>query len=119
LNLIGPLDTCQEAAIMENTNIGSEKLMQDLKAVVRDTEQLMKATAGDASESVSTARARAAESLHQAKERLIEIEQDLAARARAAAQATNAYVHENPWPSIGVAAGAGFVVGLLIGRRHE
>jgi ElaB/YqjD/DUF883 family membrane-anchored ribosome-binding protein len=104
---------------METTNVSGEKLMQDLKAVVHDTEELMKATAGDASESVSTARARAADSLRQAKARVIEIEQDLAARARAAAQATNEYVHENPWPSIGVAAGAGFVVGLLIGRRRD
>jgi ElaB/YqjD/DUF883 family membrane-anchored ribosome-binding protein len=78
---------------METTNIGSEKLMQDLKAVVSDTEELMRATAGDVSERVTRA------------------------RARAAAQATNAYVHKNPWPSIGVAAGAGFLIGLLIGRR--
>jgi ElaB/YqjD/DUF883 family membrane-anchored ribosome-binding protein len=77
----------------------------------------MKATAGDASERVSKARARAEESLRHAKARVIEIEHDLAARARAAAQATNAYVHKNPWPSIGVAAGAGFLIGLLIGRR--
>jgi ElaB/YqjD/DUF883 family membrane-anchored ribosome-binding protein len=32
-------------------------------------------------------------------------------------QQTDEYVHENPWPSIGVAVGVGFVVGLLIGRR--
>jgi ElaB/YqjD/DUF883 family membrane-anchored ribosome-binding protein len=39
------------------------------------------------------------------------------ARARAAAQATNGYVHENPWPSIGVAAGLAFVAGMLVARR--
>ena len=38
-------------------------------------------------------------------------------RAKAAANATNGYVHENPWPSIGVAAGIAFVAGLLVGRR--
>jgi ElaB/YqjD/DUF883 family membrane-anchored ribosome-binding protein len=27
------------------------------------------------------------------------------------------YVHDNPWRSVGVAAGFGFIVGLLIGRR--
>jgi ElaB/YqjD/DUF883 family membrane-anchored ribosome-binding protein len=46
-----------------------------------------------------------------------ELEHDLAARTREAAQKTNAYVHDNPWPSIGVAAGVGLLVGLLIGRR--
>jgi ElaB/YqjD/DUF883 family membrane-anchored ribosome-binding protein len=48
---------------------------------------------------------------------MTELEHDIAVRAREAAQKTNAYVHENPWPSIGAAAGIGLLVGLLIGRR--
>ncbi|MGM0521736.1 MAG: DUF883 family protein, partial [Pseudomonadota bacterium] len=27
------------------------------------------------------------------------------------------YVHDNPWSSIGIGAAAGFVVGLLLGRK--
>jgi ElaB/YqjD/DUF883 family membrane-anchored ribosome-binding protein len=46
-----------------------------------------------------------------------ELEHDLAARTREAAHKTNAYVHDNPWPSIGVAAAVGLLVGLLISRR--
>ncbi len=99
------------------TNTSTERLMADLQAVVRDTENLLKATAGDASERAAKARAHAEESLHKARERLHEFEHDVAARAREAAQKTNAYVHENPWPSIGVAAGVGLLVGLLLGRR--
>jgi len=38
-------------------------------------------------------------------------------RTRAAARATDDYVHENPWRAVGVAAGVGLVIGLLIGRR--
>jgi ElaB/YqjD/DUF883 family membrane-anchored ribosome-binding protein len=102
---------------METTNVGAERLMADLQAVVRDTEDLLKATAGDASERAAKARAHAEESLRKARVRMNEMEQHLAARAREAAQKTNAYVHENPWPSIGVAAGVAFLVGLLIGRR--
>lgn len=102
---------------MDTPNVGTEKLMQDLKAVVNDTEELLKATANDASDRATKARVRAQESLRHAQARLSEMEQHLAERARAAAHATNQYVHENPWPSIGVAAGAGFIVGLLIGRR--
>jgi len=30
---------------------------------------------------------------------------------------TDVYVHDNPWRSIGIAAGIGFLVGLLTGRR--
>jgi ElaB/YqjD/DUF883 family membrane-anchored ribosome-binding protein len=102
-----------------NTSPGTptDKLMEDLHAVVRDTENLLKATAGDASERAAKARAHAEESLHRARVRMQEMEQHVAARAREAAQKTNEYVHENPWPSMGVAAGIGFVIGLLIGRR--
>jgi ElaB/YqjD/DUF883 family membrane-anchored ribosome-binding protein len=100
-----------------DTNTGTERLMADLQAVVRDTENLLKATAGDASERAAKARAHAEESLHKARARMSELEHDLAARTREAAHKTNAYVHDNPWPSIGVAAAVGLLVGLLISRR--
>jgi ElaB/YqjD/DUF883 family membrane-anchored ribosome-binding protein len=100
-----------------DTNTSAERLMADLQAVVRDTENLLKATAGDASERAAKARAHAEESLHKARARMSELEHDLAARTREAAHKTNAYVHDNPWPSIGVAAAVGLLVGLLISRR--
>jgi ElaB/YqjD/DUF883 family membrane-anchored ribosome-binding protein len=100
-----------------DTNTSAERLMADLQAVVRDTENLLKATAGDASERAVKARAHAEESLHKARARMSELEHDLAARTREAAHKTNAYVHDNPWPSIGVAAAVGLLVGLLISRR--
>ena len=40
-----------------------------------------------------------------------------AGQGRAAGRAADDYVHDNPWRSIGIAAGFGLVVGLLIGRR--
>ncbi len=102
---------------MERMDMGNGQIVQDLKAVVSDAEALMHATAGDASERAVKARSRAEESLRHARTRIIDMEQQLMAQARAAAQATNGYVHENPWPSIGVAAGVAFVAGLLVGRR--
>jgi ElaB/YqjD/DUF883 family membrane-anchored ribosome-binding protein len=97
--------------------MSSARVVQDLKAVVSDAEALMNATSGDASERAVKARTRAEESLRNARIRIGEMEQQLLAQAKAAAQATNGYVHENPWPSIGVAAGVAFVAGLLVGRR--
>jgi ElaB/YqjD/DUF883 family membrane-anchored ribosome-binding protein len=38
-------------------------------------------------------------------------------QTKAAARATDTYVHENPWKAVGIAAGAGILFGMLISRR--
>jgi ElaB/YqjD/DUF883 family membrane-anchored ribosome-binding protein len=116
-SFIAPSNHSTKVTRMQSPDVRTDQLMQDLAAVVNDTEELLKATAGDASERAGNVRARVEESLRTARARMTQAQQDVANRARAAAQATNEYVHENPWPSIGAAAGVGFVVGLLIGRR--
>jgi ElaB/YqjD/DUF883 family membrane-anchored ribosome-binding protein len=102
---------------MHAPDIHADKLMHEMKAVVRNTEELLRATASDASERATKAREQAEESLRHARSSLSDMEQHFAARARHAAKATDRYVHENPWPSLGVVGGAAFILGLLIGRR--
>ncbi len=94
-----------------------EKLAADLRAVIDDTEELIKATAGQAGDKINAARARAEETLRGAKARMAELGQAGAEKARAAARATDTYVHDNPWQAVGVAAGVGFLVGWLLGRK--
>jgi ElaB/YqjD/DUF883 family membrane-anchored ribosome-binding protein len=62
-------------------------------------------------------RAKVGESLAVAKVKMTEAEQAALVKAKAAAEATDTYVHENPWQAVGIAAGVGLVIGLLIGRR--
>jgi ElaB/YqjD/DUF883 family membrane-anchored ribosome-binding protein len=95
----------------------TDRILDDLRRVVDDAEGLMRETAGVAGERAQDARTRAAESVRQARERLQSMEAELVARARDAAQGTDRYVRDNPWQSIGVAAGVGLLLGLLIGRR--
>jgi len=102
---------------MKRAMTDTDKLVHDLRLVVEDAEDLLKATASLAGEKVSAARARAEESIRGAKERLAEAGEDVAERTRAAARVTDEYVHENPWVAIGTAAGLGFLIGYLIGRR--
>lgn len=97
--------------------VSTDKLMQDLRTVVEDAEALLKATAGQAGEKIDQARARAEESLRRAKVRLQDAGMEVEARARAAAQAADDYVHDKPWQSIGVATAVAFLIGYLIGRR--
>jgi len=94
-----------------------EKLATDLKAVIGDTEELLRATAGQAGEKIHAARARAEETLRTAKARLAELGEAGVEKAKAAAKATDTYVHENPWQAIGIAAGVGFLVGWMLGRK--
>ena len=94
-----------------------EQLIADFKVVVADAEALLKATANQGGEKLAEVRAKAEESLKVAKARMEEAQAALLVKTKAAARATDAYVHKNPWQAIGAAAGVGVVIGLLIGRR--
>lgn len=96
-----------------------EKLMEDLRLVVADAEELLRATANQAGEVAAAARARIQESLQVVKERLAAAETAAAVieRTRQAAKDTDQYVHDNPWQAIGISACAGVIVGMLIARR--
>ena len=100
-----------------DTAASREKLAADLKAVIADTQELLNATAGQAGEKIHAARARAEESLRSARARLTELGEAGVEKAKAAAKATDTYVHENPWQAIGIAAAVGLVAGLLMSRR--
>lgn len=97
--------------------VTKEQLVADFKRVVTDAEALLKATAKHGGEEMDEVRARAEESLRVAKDRLADEGAALLLRTKDAARATDAYIHDNPWQAIGVAAGVGLVVGLLTGRR--
>lgn len=98
------------------SEVSKEKLMQDLRVVVSDAEELLRATAGQAGEKATAARERIQESLVSAKARLIVAEEAVVAKTKQAAKATDEYVHENPWKAVGIAAGVGLVIGMLISR---
>jgi ElaB/YqjD/DUF883 family membrane-anchored ribosome-binding protein len=106
---------------MSNTpsavDVSKEQLVRDFKILVADAESLLKATAGQSGEAVAAMRAKVGESLAVAKVKLTEVEDLALEKAKAAAAATDEYVHEHPWHAVGVAAGVGLVIGLLIGRR--
>jgi ElaB/YqjD/DUF883 family membrane-anchored ribosome-binding protein len=95
----------------------TDKLLQDLKTVVEDAEALLQATAAQTGERIDTVRSRARESLQRAKTRLAEAEGEARAQAREVAASTDAYVRENPWQAVGIAAGFALLLGLLISRR--
>jgi len=101
----------------EITDVSKDKLVADMKVVIADAEELLKATASAAGDRVSAARTRMEDSLRTARVKLAEAQEVMVDKAKAAARATDDYVHANPWRSVGIAAGAGLVIGMLISRR--
>lgn len=100
-----------------NDSVTKDKLVADFKVVVADAEELLRATAGQAGDKAAELRGRLQEHLARAKDSLADAQAAVVDKAKQVGHATDDYVHENPWRAVGVAAGFGFIVGLLIGRR--
>ena len=109
-------DTTNDDTMNDNP-VNRDKFVQDMRLVISDAEELLRATASQAGEQIAVARERIQDSLHQAKVKLAEADAVVRERARQAARYTDDYVHENPWRAIGVAAGIGLLLGLMLGRR--
>ncbi|MBK9572166.1 MAG: DUF883 domain-containing protein [Rhodoferax sp.] len=100
-----------------STTSSQAQLVSDIKAVIADAEEILGATADQGGEKISALRARIQERLRDARTRLAAAEAVLLDKTRAAARATDAYVHESPWQAVGIGAGVGFLLGLILGRR--
>jgi len=87
-------------------NVSTDRIVKDMRAVIVDAEDLLKATASQTGERIEKVRARAEESLRVARERIKDAGMDL-----------DEQVRNNPWATAGIAAGVGLLLGLLIGRR--
>jgi ElaB/YqjD/DUF883 family membrane-anchored ribosome-binding protein len=96
--------------------ITKKKLMEDLKTVVTDAEELLKKAASDQTrEWLATAQAKAKKSLKAANDWLAEEEAAVTAKARA----TEDYVRANAWMVLGMAVMTGVAVGILAGRLGQ
>lgn len=92
-------------------------LMADFQALVRDTEKLLEHTATLAGDQADELRGQIHDSLLRARETLQLTQDSVRERGEAALSATEDYVQSNPWQSVGIAAGVGFLIGLLASRR--
>jgi ElaB/YqjD/DUF883 family membrane-anchored ribosome-binding protein len=91
----------------------TEKLLQDLREVVEDGEELLRAGASELNDKSSAARERLASALEGAKETGRKLQQKTVEGARV----TDRVIRENPYQSIGIAFGVGVLIGVLINRK--
>ena len=94
-----------------------DRLLDDLRLVIKDAEDLLRTTGQQVDEGYQQARARFESTLSGARSGLSSLEEHLSATARDALETTQEYVQSNPWQAVGAGALAGLVIGLLIGRR--
>ena len=94
-----------------------DKIVDDLKSLISDAEELLKLTADQQGGKLDDLRARINGRVAAAKDRLADAEAAIVDTGKKAVRATDDYVHENPWQSVGVAAGVAFLLGLLVSRR--
>lgn len=95
----------------------TEQLKEDLRNLSHTVEELIHATADDSRSNIAELRERAQKRLQDTRARLEARGEKIYASAKEQMDATDRYVHENPWTSIGIGAAAGVVLGLLLGRR--
>ena len=99
------------------SEVNKERLMSDIRTVLADAEDLLKQAASATGDRASELRETALTRLKQAKEKAADVQVVVVEKGKKAARVTDDYVHEHPWAAIGIAAGVGVLVGLLVNRK--
>ena len=84
----------------------ADNFMNDLRALIADAEELLRASADQAGPRVQEARERAEESLSAAREHL-----------KGAGAELDSQVRAHPWAAVGIAAAIGLVAGIVLSRK--
>jgi ElaB/YqjD/DUF883 family membrane-anchored ribosome-binding protein len=91
----------------------NRRLVGDLRTVVRDAEELVKATAGHAGDTFSEVRSRLASAVESAKATY----HNAGEKTANTAKATDRCIRDHPYQTIGVFFGLGILLGALVSRR--
>ncbi len=94
-----------------------EKIANNMRGLVEGAEALLRTTASYTGDEVEAARGKLNEQLSRAHSLYSDLESSAVDSYRNAATHTEAYVKANPWRSVGIAAGIGALISLLVARR--
>lgn len=96
----------------QHASVTRDKLVEDVKVLTKDVQELLKATASVVGEKAAEARGKVEASLKEAQGKLAAVQESVTAKGREAVKVTDEYVRENPWNAVGIAAGVGFLLGI-------
>lgn len=95
-------------------------VMKSPEGLQRRTDKVARSiegTAADAGEMMRDVGNRVGAKMQNARQSLTQAQTAVTDGARQAAEFTDEYVRMNPWKSLGIAAAAGLLIGILMARR--
>ena len=95
-----------------DSSVTREKLIEDIKVLGKDVQELLKATASVVGDKAAEARVRVQDSLKVAQDKLSGAHEHVRNKGQEAFTVTDSYVRDNPWNAVGIAAGIGFILGI-------
>ncbi|MCY1268073.1 hypothetical protein D3C76_540340 [compost metagenome] len=98
-------------------NAAKEEFISEFQTLVSDTEKLLQSSADLFGAEAEQLREQIQANLKRARAALDSTQATVKDRGQATVEATEEYVRENPWKAVGIAAGVGFLFGLLLNRR--
>lgn len=100
----------------QQLELGRQKIVDDLRVLLTDSEEMMRLAANVPGEGVEALRDRLRTHVDTLQTALGDAQNAAQRRYRAAAVNTEYYVRHNPWRALGIAASAGFLLGVLAAR---
>jgi len=94
-----------------------QQLLADLNVVLSDVDALIRATANQRGAEIAKVRTKASDTVDTIKARMAGAEAVFINKGRQVSRMADDYVRESPWRNLGIVAGVGLLIGLLIGRR--
>ena len=85
---------------------------RDLDTVINEVHSLL-----DSINPNSSVQARVRQVIGNAQQKVADMAGEAKYKTKAAAKATDTYVHERPWQAVGVGAAVGLLIGFLVARR--
>lgn len=100
---------------MLNSNI--KTVRNDMRTLIKEAQDLFREATQSTGGKADELRAKGLSLLDTAMDRAQEVQSIAVEKSKVAAQSTDEFVQTNPWKAVGIAAGAGLIVGLLLSRR--
>jgi ElaB/YqjD/DUF883 family membrane-anchored ribosome-binding protein len=89
----------------------------DVHNLLADIQDLLGQLAHVADPDIKHLRVRLTETLNSAKRAVTEGSEQIRRQVRAGVRGGDAYVREQPWQAVGIAAAAGLLIGFLVAKR--